>query len=189
MIYSRMFGKTKTHRFSRNLSVSDCLCLGLYSTVYSTVHITVYSTVCSTVYSIVYSTIYSTVYSAVCSTAYSTVYSTEHLRFPVSAATCWLANSETGNRRFSVSACLALDFWLTQHESNSAPAKQEFPSLLDKNKKSAISCFQIRQPTSRRRNRKSQMFCTVYSTVYNTVNITVYSTAHITVYSTVYSTA
>ena len=41
--YSRMFGQTKTHRFSRNLSVSDCLCLGLYSTVFTVLYTVLYS--------------------------------------------------------------------------------------------------------------------------------------------------
>ena len=86
-------------------------------------------------------------------------YSTEHLRFPVSASRCWLANLETGNRRFFVFVDKGREFLFRGRAVALMLCQPEIQGQASRNRKSAISCFWICQPASCCGNRKSQMFC------------------------------
>ena len=123
-----------------SLSICESIAKGTLSenpTVYSTV----YSTLCGTVYSTVYSNVCSAVYSNIYSIVYSTVNSTEHLRFPVSASRCWLANLETGNRRFFVFVQKGREFLFRGRAVALMLCQPEIQGQASRNRKSAISCF------------------------------------------------
>ena len=123
-----------------SLSICESIAKGRLSenpTVYSTV----YSTLCGTVYSTVYSNVCSAVYSNIYSIVYSTTNSTEHLRFPVSASRCWLANLETGNRRFFVFVQKGREFLFRGRAVALMLCQPEIQGQASRNRKSAISCF------------------------------------------------
>ena len=87
------------------------------------------------------------------------------IQYRTSAISCFrgdLLASKLRNRKSPIFCfcLLGLGFLADTAWEQQRARETRIPFPFRQNKKSAISCLQIRQPTSRRRNRKSQMFCT-----------------------------